>query len=133
METKTPDTSATEAATPRWFRWAVLAPTALALRYCILYVASAVDGLLGGYFEPWSYKVAFLGFAFLAAFAPVMLAAAIAPSYKKRVAIVAGAVAVAWSIASINPIWPIWYWAVEVACVIAGVVIANVSIARGKR
>ena len=107
-----------------WLRWVVLAPIAIALHELILAAYPPVGGFLGGYFLPWTYKLAFLGFASLAAIIAVLAATVIAPSHKKLVGIIAAALTIGYALARLlyfrNPIWPAWYCAVYIACVVIG-------------
>jgi len=107
-------------------RWAVFAPIAIALHQFVLNLYPPVGDFLGGYFGfwPWMYKVAALGFFFVAALLAVFTATVIAPSRQNAVGLIAGGATIAYACAGLlyfrNPAWPAWYCALYVACVCAG-------------
>jgi len=104
--------------------WVLLAPVAIAFHQLILAGYRPVGWFLGGYFAPWSYKLAYLGFAWLADAVFVLAATMIAPSHRRVVGIVAGVATVGNELGRLayfrNPMWPAWYSAAYAASIIAG-------------
>lgn len=107
-----------------WLRWALLAPFAIALHELILAAYPPVGWFLGGYFLPWTYELAFLGFAALAAAVAVLASGVIAPTHHSIVGAIAGAATIGYALARLiyfrNPIWPASYCTMYIACVVTG-------------
>lgn len=108
----------------RWLRWAAFVPIAVAFFGTIWHFYPPVGEFLGGYFWPWTYKLALLLFAFVATFGAVILAIAIAPNLHKAVGVLAGAGFVGLDCLYIHPVWPLWYTAVYLLLVIAAAALA---------